>query len=172
MTEMERVYRHRLADWEISWLYCTDENEEIHAVEVAERQAAPGCDTVRPRVGGRSYRQAGRLCLSGAADSGGHPLDDPNEHAGHILAALARQHRPRFLAEPVASDTWICSSVSRGVKGTAVERRKSDYQFRLNARWLRTSAGHQLRPGSAGQLTFRASHRPGAGHARHLRAPP
>jgi hypothetical protein len=28
MTEMERVYRHRLADWEISWLYCTDENEE------------------------------------------------------------------------------------------------------------------------------------------------
>jgi hypothetical protein len=28
MTEMERVYGHRIADWEISWLYCTDENEE------------------------------------------------------------------------------------------------------------------------------------------------
>ena len=28
MTEMERVYGHRLADWNISWLYCTDENEE------------------------------------------------------------------------------------------------------------------------------------------------
>jgi hypothetical protein len=26
MTEMERVYGHRLADWGISWLYCTDEN--------------------------------------------------------------------------------------------------------------------------------------------------
>jgi hypothetical protein len=28
MTEMERVYGHRLADWGISWLYCTDENQE------------------------------------------------------------------------------------------------------------------------------------------------
>ena len=28
MTEMERVYGHRLADWDIGWLYCTDENEE------------------------------------------------------------------------------------------------------------------------------------------------
>jgi hypothetical protein len=28
MTEMERVYGHRLADWNIGWLYCTDENEE------------------------------------------------------------------------------------------------------------------------------------------------
>jgi Protein of unknown function (DUF664) len=28
MTEMERVYGHRLADWGIGWLYCTDENEE------------------------------------------------------------------------------------------------------------------------------------------------
>src|SRR5580692_7814195 len=27
MTEMERMYGHRLADWGISWLYCTDENE-------------------------------------------------------------------------------------------------------------------------------------------------
>src|SRR5579862_4715919 len=27
MTEMERMYGHRLADWDISWLYCTDENE-------------------------------------------------------------------------------------------------------------------------------------------------
>jgi hypothetical protein len=27
MTEMERVYGHRLADWNITWLYCTDENE-------------------------------------------------------------------------------------------------------------------------------------------------
>jgi len=28
MTEMERACRLRLADWEIIWLYCTDENEE------------------------------------------------------------------------------------------------------------------------------------------------
>ena len=28
MTEMERVYGHRLADWGIGWLYCTDDNEE------------------------------------------------------------------------------------------------------------------------------------------------
>jgi hypothetical protein len=28
MTEMERVYGHRLADWSIGLLYCTDENEE------------------------------------------------------------------------------------------------------------------------------------------------
>jgi hypothetical protein len=28
MTEMERVYGHRLADWGIGWLYCTDDLEE------------------------------------------------------------------------------------------------------------------------------------------------
>jgi hypothetical protein len=28
MTEMERVYGHRLADWSIGLLYCTDENQE------------------------------------------------------------------------------------------------------------------------------------------------
>jgi Protein of unknown function (DUF664) len=28
MTEMERVYGHRLADWSIGLLYCTDENED------------------------------------------------------------------------------------------------------------------------------------------------
>jgi hypothetical protein len=37
MTEMERVYGHRLADWGISWLYCTEENEagDFQAVDPA-----------------------------------------------------------------------------------------------------------------------------------------
>jgi hypothetical protein len=28
MTEMERFYGHRLANWDIGWLYCTSENED------------------------------------------------------------------------------------------------------------------------------------------------
>jgi hypothetical protein len=41
MTEMERVYGHRLADWSIGWLYCTDEKEEgdFEAVTAAAAQA-------------------------------------------------------------------------------------------------------------------------------------
>jgi hypothetical protein len=43
MTEMERVYGHRLADWGVGWLYCIDENEagDFEAVTAAGR----GCRT-------------------------------------------------------------------------------------------------------------------------------
>ncbi len=58
MTEMERVYGHRLADWDISWLYCTDENEEgdIEAVTVpgAPRTWRPSARTAPGP--GRSWR--------------------------------------------------------------------------------------------------------------------
>jgi hypothetical protein len=41
MTEMERVYGHRLADWNIGFLYCTNEDEEadFEAVTAAGAEA-------------------------------------------------------------------------------------------------------------------------------------
>jgi len=41
MTEMERVYGHRLADWGIGWLYCTEGNEDgdFEAATAAEASA-------------------------------------------------------------------------------------------------------------------------------------
>ena len=47
MTEMERVYGHRLADWSISWLYCTDENEEGDIEAVTAAGAAADLETFR-----------------------------------------------------------------------------------------------------------------------------
>jgi hypothetical protein len=35
MTEMERAYGHRLADWGISWLYCTDDEAGDFAAVIA-----------------------------------------------------------------------------------------------------------------------------------------
>jgi hypothetical protein len=43
MTEMERVYGHRLADWGIGWLYCTDENEEGDFEEATAAGASARC---------------------------------------------------------------------------------------------------------------------------------
>jgi hypothetical protein len=47
MTEMERVYGHRLADWEIGWLYCTDENEEGDFEAATAAGAAEDLETFR-----------------------------------------------------------------------------------------------------------------------------
>jgi Protein of unknown function (DUF664) len=47
MTEMERVYGHRLGDWNISLLYCTDENEEGDFDAVTAAGAATDLDTFR-----------------------------------------------------------------------------------------------------------------------------
>src|SRR5579863_7778690 len=47
MTEMERVYGHRLADCGISWLYCTDENEAGDFEAVTAPGAAADLDTFR-----------------------------------------------------------------------------------------------------------------------------
>ena len=47
MTEMERVYGHRLADWNTSLLYCTDENEDGDFEAVTADGAAPDLETFR-----------------------------------------------------------------------------------------------------------------------------
>jgi hypothetical protein len=47
MTEMERVYGHRLAEWAISGLYCTDENEAADFEAVTAAGAAADLDTFR-----------------------------------------------------------------------------------------------------------------------------
>ena len=47
MTEMERVYGHRLADWGISWLYCTDENQAGDFEAVTAAGAAADLGTFR-----------------------------------------------------------------------------------------------------------------------------
>lgn len=47
MTEMERVYGHRLGDWNTSLLYCTDENEEGDFEAVTAAGAATDLETFR-----------------------------------------------------------------------------------------------------------------------------
>jgi uncharacterized protein DUF664 len=47
MTEMERVYGHRLADWGTSLLYCTDEAEEGDFEAVTASGAAADLETFR-----------------------------------------------------------------------------------------------------------------------------
>jgi Protein of unknown function (DUF664) len=47
MTEMERVYGHRLADRGIGWLYCTDENEEGDFEGVTAAGASADLETFR-----------------------------------------------------------------------------------------------------------------------------
>jgi Protein of unknown function (DUF664) len=47
MTEMERVYGHRLADWSISLLYCTDGNEDADFDAVTAADAATDLETFR-----------------------------------------------------------------------------------------------------------------------------
>lgn len=47
MTEMERVYGHRLADWSISFLYCTDENEDGDFEGATAAEAAADLETFR-----------------------------------------------------------------------------------------------------------------------------
>jgi Protein of unknown function (DUF664) len=47
MTEMERVYGHRLADWSISLLYCTDENQDGDFDAVAALRAEADLETFR-----------------------------------------------------------------------------------------------------------------------------
>jgi uncharacterized damage-inducible protein DinB len=47
MTEMERVYGHRLSDWGISLLYCTDDNEDGDFEAVNAADAATDLETFR-----------------------------------------------------------------------------------------------------------------------------
>ena len=47
MTEMERVYGHRLADWSIGFLYCTDENEDGDFEAATAAEAAADLETFR-----------------------------------------------------------------------------------------------------------------------------
>jgi Protein of unknown function (DUF664) len=47
MTEMERAYGHRLADWSIGLLYCTDDNEDGDFEAVTAAEAATDLDTFR-----------------------------------------------------------------------------------------------------------------------------
>ena len=47
MTEMERVYGHRLADWSIGFLYCTDEDEEGDFEAATAAGAAADLETFR-----------------------------------------------------------------------------------------------------------------------------
>jgi len=47
MTEMERVYGHRLADWSISFLYCTGENEDGDFEGATAAAAAADLETFR-----------------------------------------------------------------------------------------------------------------------------
>jgi hypothetical protein len=47
MTEMERVYGHRLADWSIGLLYCTDENQEGDFEAVTAAGSAADLETFR-----------------------------------------------------------------------------------------------------------------------------
>jgi hypothetical protein len=47
MTEMERVYGHRLSDWNISFLYCTDDNEDGDFAAVTAAGAATDLETFR-----------------------------------------------------------------------------------------------------------------------------
>jgi len=47
MTEMERVYGHRLADWSTGLLYCTDDNEDADFEAVTAADAATDLETFR-----------------------------------------------------------------------------------------------------------------------------
>jgi uncharacterized damage-inducible protein DinB len=47
MTEMERVYGHRLGDWKIGFLYCTAEDEEADFDAVRAVDAAADLETLR-----------------------------------------------------------------------------------------------------------------------------
>jgi Protein of unknown function (DUF664) len=47
MTEMERVYGHRLADWGTGWLYCSEENEEGDFEAATAAEASADLETFR-----------------------------------------------------------------------------------------------------------------------------
>jgi hypothetical protein len=47
MTEMERVYGHKLADWGVGFLYCTDEDEDGDFGAVTAAGAAADLETFR-----------------------------------------------------------------------------------------------------------------------------
>ena len=47
MTEMERMYGHRLADWGTGLLYCTDEDEDADFAAVTAAGAAEDLETFR-----------------------------------------------------------------------------------------------------------------------------
>jgi hypothetical protein len=47
MTEMERMYGHRLADWETGLLYCTDDDEDADFEAATAARAAENLETFR-----------------------------------------------------------------------------------------------------------------------------
>jgi hypothetical protein len=64
LTEMERVYGHKLADWNVSWLYCTDDDEEGDFESATAHGAAADLDTFRAH------------CARTTQIMAGHGLDD------------------------------------------------------------------------------------------------
>ena len=64
MTEMERVYGHKLADWGVGYLYCTDEDEEGDFEAVTAAGAAADLETFRAH------------CARTREIMAGHGLDD------------------------------------------------------------------------------------------------
>ena len=64
MTEMERVYGHRLADWGVGFLYCTDEDEDGDFGAVTAAGAAADLETFRAN------------CARTREIMAGHGLDD------------------------------------------------------------------------------------------------
>ena len=47
MTEMERMYGHRLADWDVGLLYCTEGNEDGDFEAISAAGAAEDLETFR-----------------------------------------------------------------------------------------------------------------------------
>ncbi|MBO0825021.1 MAG: DinB family protein [Actinobacteria bacterium] len=47
MTEMERAYGHRIADWSITFLYCSDDDEDADFQPVTAANAAADLETFR-----------------------------------------------------------------------------------------------------------------------------
>ena len=60
MTEMERMYGHRLADWGTGLLYCTDEDEDADFAAVTAAGAAEDLETFSAHCArtGKSWRRA------------------------------------------------------------------------------------------------------------------
>jgi hypothetical protein len=64
MTEMEGVYGHKLADWNVSWLYCTDDDEEGDFESVTAEGTTADLETFRAH------------CARTIQIMAGHGLDD------------------------------------------------------------------------------------------------
>ena len=60
MTEMERVYGHRLADWSTGFLYCTDDQEDADFDAVSAASASTDLKTFREHCARTRHIMAAR----------------------------------------------------------------------------------------------------------------